>query len=1354
MNLCKRSSLVVYCFLTFLLSFFIFGCDASIGVNSEKQNANIAISYPANNSIIRDSFYVVGSLLDNSDLSSISITISNVSSQNNTNYGPYLANIDFNTKKWNVKIPSINDGSYILTATSSNDSGDLYQIKNSYTIDNTPPLIILTDPSSIGLSEPEEVGVNLSFSGMQYDDNLSGDLKFVFYNEDGSKVCDYKIINTDENWTVNIDKTDSAYISLFTLNDKLKKLETYRFAISSNDKAYLYQDSEGVEINTEGNISKYFYAWSDIVSLLQKSDETPNLSSIYSFDSGKKTSAIPSGLSQLTENGNALSDKRLSSIIEENEDVLDLASFTIDPENTQPEIDIHGFVYGYANSRINKIGTDSSLRISVKSNGNKDAINTEEMYVTLGKWDGTSVDTLGQQLYTLLPKEKVTEYVIDSELVFEYVVPSEEGQYRLIFDIKDIKGNSVRKAKFDFGVYDNFPDVSLLPGKNLVTKVFPKTDTYKVSLTAESLKSSLSLAVYEKDFDLVTESVIWKQLDIDLTDFNKVIDIDSTFVTWNLIMPVKENDECVEYKFVVFDGTNKTYLSRFFLMDFDEPQMRQLVSPQFTDGTVNVFSKDVTISGFIDEDVIAVKAGVVIEGAFKKDTVIWHDLTVDSQIQEIKSTEDDIQVNKVKSFSGIVDLDFEESIYELWICLNCSEELEEYTEPQLLGRIVWDNAKPVIIENTFGTSDEVLISVEEAEKLSFAGSVTDTNGIEGMTVVCEYIPDGGIPVITNEKINLTDTLWTYIPKFNETGKYKYTFTATDKAAKTSTLERCIYFDKALPIITMNVANSIDDKYVNGIITLEGSATDNRKIDIFSYSFVNGKDVNIARSTDLWQIKIDTNQIPDNKKLGDYLSFKLVDKAGNSADYSLINETLNKYVIKQSTDYPEIVVYPPAVIDFPNDISSIKENRNLFSTKDSFSFDVSDDDGISKVEIFITPQGKQTVKKEIPTLDLQKKYSFSFTFGELLKTNIIEGYYTVQIIAYDSELKLGSDTGIFTIAINDTELEFGEISTTISSDTYNQEEIDLGCISNSMIISGTFDDALKIKTLDVLSTVYTTEEKENQNKVVISEGLKTNRWDYYLQKTENSCSTELDFIVEDTFGRKKSMTIKYFVDNDKPRFDKIHTNFLRNVTNYVNTSEILELSGEVSDEVANIRTSGIKKLDYSFINKDLIGLDVNEYLQTSSEIEWSELLLVKNEWKLLLDMSSVEEGEYYLVFRLVDNIKNTNILYYQIVVDRAKPVIDLRVDYSDTKENGVYIVNKEFELALKVKEENLNSFIYEEIVNGELVKKSNLSYFYGEYLIIPSINPNQKGLTNYKFLITAIDMAGNKTTLQEEVLLRK
>lgn len=1338
-----------FSFLIIFLSFLFFGCDVGLGVSSEKKSASINITYPLNNSIIKDNFVVVGSVLDNSDVSSISVVLSSVDSTKTISYGPYSATIDFESKKWNVEIPLLGDGTYLLNATALNDNGDSYILQNSYVIDNTSPLIILTNPTSVGLNTPDEVGINLEFSGMQYDENLSGELTLSFYDTEGVKICDYVTKNSNDSWNIDIEKSDSAYVSLFSNENT-----TYRFTVSTVDKACLYQDPEGIEIEASGNSSEYYYSWTDIVSLLEKNDETPKLSSLYSFDSGETVASIPAGLSQVTNNKNALQDKRIYSAISKKEDILALASFSIDPNDSQPDISIDNFISGNTSARINSVGAVSSLRVSVKLNGNKDLINTEEMYVTLGTWDGISLDTLNQPVYTFAPKETISEFVMDSELVFEYVVPQEEGQYRLVFDIKDVKGNNARDSIYDFIVYDDYPIVSVLPGKALQTNVFPLVDTYKVELLAESSTSSLTLSVYEKQIEKATGVSIWESLNIDLTDSIKETNVNGSSVLWTLAMPVKENDECTEYKFVVSDGSNKTSLSRFYTMDFDAPQLRQLVSPQIVDGKVNVFSKDIMISGFTDDDVVSVKACVATKGSFNKDLVIWYDLILDSQVQTIKSLENESQIISVKSFSGLAELDFEESIYELWICFNCSEEIEEYTEPVLVGEVIWDNANPVIVESSVGSSDEFVISEEETNNFSFFGTVSDSNGIDKVEVECEYITDESYNTLSKDTVAFTENDWTYTPKFDGSGTYKYIFTVTDKAEKTSSLIRCIYLDKTLPQMTISLVNTINEKYVNGILNIEGTVSDNKGIGSFIYSYANGKEINIDIDNNKWQLKLDTNQIPDNKKIGDYLSFVLADEVGNSANLENVASILNQYVVKQSTDNPEVIFSAPAVIEFPNDISSIRENRNLFKTNDIFSFTVKDDDGISKVEIFITPQGKQTIKKEIVESYLGNECLLSYSFNELLKGKAEEGYYTIQVIAYDSDLLLSTDTGIINIALNNSELSFGEISTSVSDKKYRQEEIDFGCILNSMTINGSFDESQNISSLNLIETRYSLKNTETKNTVLITENSEQSNWNYYIQKADESVYVELQFVAKDIFNRKKTLFVKYFFDYEKPVFEKIYTSLIKNTTNYINASNSIELSGVVTDKTSNIKESGIQSLDYMLIESKLTKASIKDYL-IDNEDQWKQVSLSaqKDNWSLSLDLKNNLDEEYYLVLRLSDNNYNENVFYYDIVIDRKSPSIDFRVDYSNGIENNAYIVNDVFELALSSDEENLSSFIYEEIIDGNFSKKDNLSSFYDEYLIIPSMKQDASN-KEYKYIITAIDMAGNKTVLTKEILLRK
>lgn len=194
-----------------ILSFF--SCEVGLGASVDTAPPSNAITYPPKNAVVRDTFVIAGTCSDDTSVASVTVSIRNTGT--NISYGPFHADLAGNKKSWSIRLNKEKqdvpnrpyagwdypDGNYSVTAYATDASGRNSDVTASaFTIDNTPPILILTSPSSSGALEPDKSGRTISFIGTYAEDtgNKIAEMKACFFKKaDGSKIGEITLSDID-----------------------------------------------------------------------------------------------------------------------------------------------------------------------------------------------------------------------------------------------------------------------------------------------------------------------------------------------------------------------------------------------------------------------------------------------------------------------------------------------------------------------------------------------------------------------------------------------------------------------------------------------------------------------------------------------------------------------------------------------------------------------------------------------------------------------------------------------------------------------------------------------------------------------------------------------------------------------------------------------------------------------------------------------------------------------------------------------------------------------------------------------------------------------------------------------------
>ncbi|MGN0722961.1 MAG: hypothetical protein ACI4LT_03020 [Treponema sp.] len=385
----------------------------------------------------------------------------------------------------------------------------------------------------------------------------------------------------------------------------------------------------------------------------------------------------------------------------------------------------------------------------------------------------------------------------------------------------------------------------------------------------------------------------------------------------------------------------------------------------------------------------------------------------------------------------------------------------------------------------------------------------------------------------------------------------YSFTAQDKAGRITVKTLNVYYDKEEPVIEEPSVTPIASKendateYVNGIIKLKGTVSDNDKVSSTEVILKqNDTDVTstegalklVTNTGDRYEYTIDTNKLTDKTPLE--IIIESTDRAGN-----VIPKT-KTVQIDQDTDKP--------VLKFNNgdetviDENNIKVGTNLFGMgSNTLYINVSDDDGVKSVSLVV--DGGSPV--ELLTDGKSTTWSYSLDVSSLDVSKYGSGVHSLKFTICDTEGKSVSypeSNATIKIAYDD---DVPEISVT----KFNETAYTQGCFAPAdFTLNGTVKDSSGKVTIYYTSTEVDTVdacETESQS------------WTHEISGETSGNNKTRTYTARDKYGRESSVTIKYNVDTISPIF----------------ISDYISISGETSTGSQSYNLSSYNSSDIWFTN---------------------------------------------------------------------------------------------------------------------------------------------------------------------------
>lgn len=274
-------------FLAFLAVVFS-ACDVGLGEAVDTEKPTISIEYPPKNVVIKEDFVISGKCHDETSMKSVTLAFQNSESEHVEKFTATLAQ---DKNSWSARINEydsekgkypLTDGTYFVTAVATDSSGRQQEDKMTLRIDNTPPMIVLTNPGTVENEENplEKAGgfgatikIQGSVSDFSVTDNDSGSkLVFTVFDEN-DKFLAYRelsnippslgiIIGEYTDGTENLTDSNQFYKKIYGAAGSVVDTKYRKFKITVSDSARTYKGS--AVINERGNISECYYLKDEI----------------------------------------------------------------------------------------------------------------------------------------------------------------------------------------------------------------------------------------------------------------------------------------------------------------------------------------------------------------------------------------------------------------------------------------------------------------------------------------------------------------------------------------------------------------------------------------------------------------------------------------------------------------------------------------------------------------------------------------------------------------------------------------------------------------------------------------------------------------------------------------------------------------------------------------------------------------------------------------------------------------------------------------------------------------------------------------------------------------------------------
>lgn len=306
---------------TSLIIFIFVSCEIGLGSSVDTDAPALEITTPPADAVIRQAFNIGGTWSDDGSISSVSIKMVRLDNGSERKFSGSVNSSDRGKGTWNIVIDptesGLTDGTYEVLVSINDNGGHTTSMARTFTIDNTPPVLILTKPNSTLSADGEEettlsvYGKTLFLEGSIADSTKETWIEMKFYS-DPSCAEEYYLdtIETDSIAPTNVNQNntrfaeydseiiddtevlkDNTYSNIYIRSDNIEKIkkgavpvyatltvydtaETYSLSQSNDKNEVIKTEKSKLKNHVKGNSTETFYISADLAKDITKSKST------------------------------------------------------------------------------------------------------------------------------------------------------------------------------------------------------------------------------------------------------------------------------------------------------------------------------------------------------------------------------------------------------------------------------------------------------------------------------------------------------------------------------------------------------------------------------------------------------------------------------------------------------------------------------------------------------------------------------------------------------------------------------------------------------------------------------------------------------------------------------------------------------------------------------------------------------------------------------------------------------------------------------------------------------------------------------------------------------------------------
>lgn len=284
--------------LTVITILFSISCEIGLGASVDTEAPSLEITNPPSDAIIRDEFSICGTWHDDGSISGINVEFVRLDNKNKTVFeGSCSTNgeEDKENGTWSIPINPVDsgllDGTYEALVAITDNGGHKTTMARTFTIDNTPPVIILQKPSTTiadAADRFDTFGQIFSIVGQAADDNSVEKIDVSVYSSpdcsESSFIKKVTLNNVPPTIDLNVavfeENVNNDYSAIYGHNTKGNGAVPRYFKLEAYDNAKKYLADGGVE--EDGNKQTSYYLYKEISNLINEYKAT----GLYKIQSG------------------------------------------------------------------------------------------------------------------------------------------------------------------------------------------------------------------------------------------------------------------------------------------------------------------------------------------------------------------------------------------------------------------------------------------------------------------------------------------------------------------------------------------------------------------------------------------------------------------------------------------------------------------------------------------------------------------------------------------------------------------------------------------------------------------------------------------------------------------------------------------------------------------------------------------------------------------------------------------------------------------------------------------------------------------------------------------------------------